>query len=709
MRLPNGKPPRMDLYGHNPFSARAPRLSRPRSGSSADFSDLDVLARWVDKNLTRAQLHRRLRLFLSEFSVPTDHANFEFNFHVTQRTQARWIRRALKITRRWSRIYTFGYLGLYDDALRSDNRPGRTRADRAQRAAQAGLHGVHEGLTAQRAPAPAATPRGAVSRRRRGHAAAPAPESPATPHSAAAAGAWRLRAAGWRARRQRPRRRPRAAVRPAAGTPRDRDASCRSGARAHVPGRRLLVGRERWAAVRVQPARLRRPRRLRGRSSQRAGRRVLERRARGLAARMRAPGEAGLAPVPDERAHHRLVRRAVGRRLGRRPVDTDAAEPARDRRASLSRSVEHDIGGNHVLRNARGAHDRRRMPRATRRLERRALRLLERELRRAGPGRRRPRGTQPCLPPRGARRSRGCPSRCATQAGREPARLARRQGDRDASAGSASLAGPAAIFRSSTTHGKGRRSSTPSERPCHRPGGQRLRGLRAAAQRCSTSVRVAPRASAAARPRRRALVRPVGRRRAAGRGQRQLRLCGRGSRRVPRDQGAQHRRGGRSRPVRVLGPLPRRRSCPESRGFGRSSSTGTSWSLAAEHDGYARLADPGDPSTHVRLGAGRRPGRRRPADRRAEHDARARSISHRARLGRRAAGRSRSGRSATRLGAGRSEAVATRRSSARRRPRRRSRAGCARRELGGWSLLRPGFGATLDGDRVAFEQARDGT
>jgi hypothetical protein len=117
MRLPNHKPPRMDLYGHNPFSARAPRLSRSEIGSSVDFSDLDVLARWVDRNLTRPKLHRRLRLFLSEFSVPTDHANFEFNFYVSEKIQADWIRRALRITRRFSRIYTFGYLGLFDDAV----------------------------------------------------------------------------------------------------------------------------------------------------------------------------------------------------------------------------------------------------------------------------------------------------------------------------------------------------------------------------------------------------------------------------------------------------------------------------------------------------------------------------------------------------------------------------------------------------------------
>jgi hypothetical protein len=123
MRLPNGKPPRMDLYGHNPFSARVPKLSQPALGRGyADISDLDTLTRWLDRNLRRnnSRVHsRRLRLFLSEVSFPTDHPNFEFNFYLTQKTQADWIRRALRIARRWKRIYTFGYLGLYDDAPRS--------------------------------------------------------------------------------------------------------------------------------------------------------------------------------------------------------------------------------------------------------------------------------------------------------------------------------------------------------------------------------------------------------------------------------------------------------------------------------------------------------------------------------------------------------------------------------------------------------------
>ena len=56
LRLPNGRPPRMDLCGHNPFSARRPVLEQAtRSGDGyADFGDLDTLARWLDRDLRGA-------------------------------------------------------------------------------------------------------------------------------------------------------------------------------------------------------------------------------------------------------------------------------------------------------------------------------------------------------------------------------------------------------------------------------------------------------------------------------------------------------------------------------------------------------------------------------------------------------------------------------------------------------------------------------
>jgi hypothetical protein len=119
MRLPNGRRPRMDLYGHNPFTARTPDLrENPLRFGFADFSDLDTLARWLDRYGYRTPRRRRLKLFLSEMVIPTDHSNYEFNFWVDRRTQAQWIRAALRITRRFRRIYTFGYLGLYDDPPR---------------------------------------------------------------------------------------------------------------------------------------------------------------------------------------------------------------------------------------------------------------------------------------------------------------------------------------------------------------------------------------------------------------------------------------------------------------------------------------------------------------------------------------------------------------------------------------------------------------
>lgn len=117
LRLPNGRPPRMDLYGHNPFASRRPNLRDEDLGLGyADFSSLDHLARVVDRHLSRRGRNRKpLRLFLSEYFTPTDHPNHEFNFYVSRRTQASWLRSALRITRRWRRIYTLGWFGLYDD------------------------------------------------------------------------------------------------------------------------------------------------------------------------------------------------------------------------------------------------------------------------------------------------------------------------------------------------------------------------------------------------------------------------------------------------------------------------------------------------------------------------------------------------------------------------------------------------------------------
>jgi hypothetical protein len=115
LELPSGRPPRMDLYGHNPFAARRPDLSKPPLVRGyADFCDLDDVARWVDRYLGRTPRGARIKLWLGEYTAPTQ-PNSGFGWHVSPATQASWLRSALRITRRWKRIEALNWLTLYDE------------------------------------------------------------------------------------------------------------------------------------------------------------------------------------------------------------------------------------------------------------------------------------------------------------------------------------------------------------------------------------------------------------------------------------------------------------------------------------------------------------------------------------------------------------------------------------------------------------------
>jgi hypothetical protein len=109
LRLPNGRPPRMDLYAHNPFSDTPPSFSGPPSPfDEVQFSDLPELGGWIDR-----YLHRHLPIFLSEWTIPTQ-PDQQFNFWVDPRTAAAWISRALELARSWRRIYGLGWINVYD-------------------------------------------------------------------------------------------------------------------------------------------------------------------------------------------------------------------------------------------------------------------------------------------------------------------------------------------------------------------------------------------------------------------------------------------------------------------------------------------------------------------------------------------------------------------------------------------------------------------
>lgn len=114
MRLPNGRPPRLDLYGHNPFSFRRPNLANPPGAlGTVDFSDLARLRAFVDTNLARSR-RQHIPLFLSEWTIPTA-PDSEFNFWVDPGTQAIWIQSAFRIVHRWSGIYALGWIHIRDE------------------------------------------------------------------------------------------------------------------------------------------------------------------------------------------------------------------------------------------------------------------------------------------------------------------------------------------------------------------------------------------------------------------------------------------------------------------------------------------------------------------------------------------------------------------------------------------------------------------
>jgi hypothetical protein len=77
-----------------------------------DFSDLGRLSLLVDGYLAPA--HRRIPLFLSEWTIPTAQGDGEFPYWVTPPVQATWIGDAWRIVRRSPFIYALGWVHVYD-------------------------------------------------------------------------------------------------------------------------------------------------------------------------------------------------------------------------------------------------------------------------------------------------------------------------------------------------------------------------------------------------------------------------------------------------------------------------------------------------------------------------------------------------------------------------------------------------------------------
>ena len=87
MRLPGGRPPRLDWLGHNPFPFRFPKLAeRPLAGGYRDISDVDTIS--AD---ARRIYGRRIPLWLSEYTIQSDSGSAVFATFVSRAGQARFL------------------------------------------------------------------------------------------------------------------------------------------------------------------------------------------------------------------------------------------------------------------------------------------------------------------------------------------------------------------------------------------------------------------------------------------------------------------------------------------------------------------------------------------------------------------------------------------------------------------------------------------
>jgi polysaccharide biosynthesis protein PslG len=112
MRLPDGAPPPLDYYGHNPFSRRFPEAGlQPYFPGGRDIDDLATL-----ESQLKSTYHRAVDLWLSEFTISSNHPNRAFNFAVSRPEQAKWITAAFSLVNSYRFVKGLGWFDLLDQA-----------------------------------------------------------------------------------------------------------------------------------------------------------------------------------------------------------------------------------------------------------------------------------------------------------------------------------------------------------------------------------------------------------------------------------------------------------------------------------------------------------------------------------------------------------------------------------------------------------------
>jgi hypothetical protein len=110
------RPPRLDLWGHNPFDGRLPNIKKKPRGKFRGLSDIDTLHREIDRAYRRNS-RKVPKLWLSEWTVLSEPSpNLFGGFHVSPTQQATYITRAYKMVRKLKYVSALGWYRLDDEA-----------------------------------------------------------------------------------------------------------------------------------------------------------------------------------------------------------------------------------------------------------------------------------------------------------------------------------------------------------------------------------------------------------------------------------------------------------------------------------------------------------------------------------------------------------------------------------------------------------------
>jgi hypothetical protein len=110
LRLPNGRRPRLDMFGINPYTERPLDLALPHRPGRIDFDDLDWLSRQLDQIWPR----RHLKILVDEFGWNTEHSAVGWLYYISRQQQAIKLRKAYALASRLPRVDTLCWYQLYD-------------------------------------------------------------------------------------------------------------------------------------------------------------------------------------------------------------------------------------------------------------------------------------------------------------------------------------------------------------------------------------------------------------------------------------------------------------------------------------------------------------------------------------------------------------------------------------------------------------------